>query len=159
MIVIYGWALMIVNCVNGFYKFIPENVGEIHIWEDYNETSLAPVDDFFTFPELAAMPNYSFIGGLYKGNNLIANYAGEKSEFLKRNNLVFDYANKIFVNKNLIFDIFDYDDDIFPNTPILPQAGSIRELNRLMSFWGTWDYKFNIYKFMRFEYESTISQN
>lgn len=154
MIETYGWESMIVNCINSFYKFIPENVGEIHIWEDYNETSLVPVDDYFTFPELAEMPDYSFIGGIYKGNTLLVNYSGEKSDFLKKNNLVFDYTNKEFINKSLIFETFNYDDDIYPNTPILPQAGSIRELQRLISFWGMWDYKFNIYKFMRFEYES-----
>lgn len=154
---------MIVNCINSFYKFIPENVGEVHIWEDYNEMSLTPVDDYFTFQELAEMPDYSFINGIFGGNLLLGgnvlkvNYAGEKSEVLRKNDLIFDYKEKEFINKNLIFETFDYDEDLYPNTPILPQAGSIRGLQRLTSFWGTWDYKFNIYKFMRLEYEGLFS--
>lgn len=154
---IYGLVLkMIVNCINGFYKFIPESSGEIHIWENYNEMSLTPVDDFFTFPELAEMPNYSFIGGSFQGIALTENYAGEKSEVLRRNNIVFDYSNKMFMRKELVFDQFNYDAALYPNTPILPQAGSINGLKRLMGFHGFWNYKFNIYKFLRFEYESIL---
>lgn len=147
---------MIVDCIHGFYKFVPENLGDIAIWQDYNEKELVSAGEYYTFKSLAEMPNYSFIGGTYAGNPLIVNYSGEQSEVLRQNNLIYDYDKDTFMSKYLMFAQLNYDDDLYPNTPILPQAGTIRGLQRMVGFSGFWDYKFNIYKILRFDYESVL---
>ncbi len=150
---------MKVDCINGFYKFTPDNVGEMRIWQDYNGIELANCGDFMTFEHLAKMPNYSFINGTIDNNQLIVNYAGEKSEVLKRNNLVYDWEKDIIVPKNSITASLNVDRDIFINAAKLPQAGAINGLVRMVGFSGFWNMSYNMYKIERFEYESISSGN
>ena len=148
---------MKVDCENGFYKFFTDNVGELRIWEDYNGIKLTRCGDFFTFEALAAMPNYSFTGAKLGEESLIVNYAGDKAQVLKLNNLVYDYTTNKIVNKLKVLTGVYVDNDLFINTPILPQAGGKNGFKTLTGFSGFWNANYNMYKIESLKYENISS--
>lgn len=149
---------MKVNCTNGFYRFYPENVGELRVWAEWN-TPLAKRDNYYTFPLLAAFPDYSFKGrqiGLYA---FTKNYAGAPWEVLRANNLTYDVAANDIRPAAMVTDFLSVDNGLIINTPILPQAYSVSGTLRVTGFSGYWDSDFNVFKLEEVQYESFSSQN
>lgn len=141
---------------NGFYKFYPDDAGDLEVWESLN-TKLTPYGDCYTFPELAEVEDYSFIGWPIGLNLATTNYAGTPDEVLRENNLTYSLSLKSIVNKNLIIGFLTLYDGITTNSAELPQLYSINGFERLKAFSCYWDKGFNIYKFERLDYESILS--
>lgn len=147
---------MRVDCLNGFYRFYPDNVGDLRVWAKWYD-ALEKRDNYYTFPALAKAPDHSFKGRIIDDVTYTANYAGEPWEVLKANNLTYDIATGAVVNKYLITDFINLDDGLIINTPFLPQAYSISGfVNRVSGFSGYWDSVFNIFKLERLQYENIL---
>lgn len=147
---------MRVDCLNGYYRFYPENVGDLRVWAQWY-TPLVRRDNYYTFEPLAEFKDYAFQGRLANGVLLTKNYAGEPWEVMKANNLTYNIASNKITNKNLITDFLEVDDGLIINSPILPQAYSIVGfVNRLESFTGYWDSRFNVFKLERLEYAGIL---
>lgn len=90
---------MRIICDNGYYKFYPEATNELVLFEDRYKVALVKVDDFYTYPLLAALPDYSIQGQEYGGLPAIINYAGRPWDVFRQNKLNYDAENgKIISN-------------------------------------------------------------
>lgn len=93
---------MKINCENGFYKFYPEGSEELNIFADRFGVELVRMGDFFTFPALAALPDYSIEGQLFGGIVASINYAAAPWVVFARNRLKYDLENGIIISSDKI---------------------------------------------------------
>ena len=146
---------MRIICRNGFYKFFPQEIGEIRRFETKYGLDLVQCEDYFTFQVLADLPNYSFVAHPYSGVLLgTANYAGSREEVLAANGYTFYQATKGLVLKGSFLKKMDYEYSNFLFMTTLPQAYCY-DLNGIISgFNGFCDVEFMRFKIERFFYES-----
>lgn len=80
---------MRIICRKGYYKFYPESVNELLLFADkYGE--LVQVKDYYTFPALAQLPDYSIKNQLYGGIVSLVNYASSPDRVFAQNKLKYD---------------------------------------------------------------------
>lgn len=110
--------------------------------------------DYYTFPTLKDLPDYSFIGWPI-GNALgKVNFAGSKWDVMEKNGLV--YSPKLgVVDKILNVGTQEViNGPAITYTLTLPLAGRFIGLQRIKGFTGFWFMDYNRYQIERFEYES-----
>lgn len=145
---------MRVTCQNGFYKFYPDYIGELKLYTSKQGFNLVAEGDYYTFPSLKALPDYSFIGWPI-GNALgKVNFAGSKWDVMEKNGLV--YSPKLgVVDKILNVGTQEViNGSAITYTLTLPLAGRFIGLQRIKGFTGFWFMDYNRYQIERFEYES-----
>lgn len=143
-------------CNNGFYKFFPDFVGEIKLWENKNGVRLYHCEDFWTFQDLAEFPNFSFTGQPLFGLILaIVNFAGKPEEVLAKNKLTFNVKMGTITPRALVLiNHLDYAGGAFLTFPSLPQAFALdADLQPVSGFEAFIDVRLNMYKIERFFYE------
>lgn len=149
---------MRIICENGFYKFFPEKIAEVKRFQTKFGVELVECEDYFTFPVLAALPNYSFIGHVYSGVIVgLANYAGKREEVMAANGLTYHIGLKRLILRASFsgFTKLDYvvSNYIFTNT--LPQAYFYDNNGLITGFNGFVDVDFMKFKIERFFYPET----
>lgn len=138
--------LMKVSCINGFYKFWPDNSLDIVRAKEVFGIDLVACEDFYTFIALRDMKNYSVLGypiGLGIGKK---NYAGEKWQVLKENLLVYNLIIKNITELALSLKVYNVPQDpgrYFAFTGI-PQAGGLINNVPFVSFNGKIDFNTNL---------------
>ena len=148
---------MKLRCNNGFYKFYPDFVGEIKLWENKNGVRLYPREDFWTFKDLAEFPNFSFTGQpLFGLIPAIVNYAGRPEEVLAKNKLTFNVKMGTITPRALVLiNRLDYAGGAFLTFPSLPQAFALDDdLQNVSGFEAFVDVRLNMYKIERLFYEN-----
>ena len=90
---------MKITCERGFYKFYPESPNELVIFGDLYGVELVPMGDFYTYPALASLPDYSIQGQLFGGIEAVVNFAGKPWEVFMQNRLKYD-PEKGIIRKN-----------------------------------------------------------
>lgn len=153
---IYGLAMKLI-CDKGYYKFFPDYVGEVKLWENKNGIRLYPKGEFWTFESLAKIPNYSFVGHLIYGIiPAITNYAGDPVDVLAKNNLTYNVNLATITPKAVVLiQRLNYANGAYLTFPSLPQAFALdKDLNRVTGFEAFIDVKMNIYKIERLFYEN-----
>jgi len=146
---------MRVICEKGFYKFFPQNIGEINRFQVKYGKNLVQSDDYFTFPVLANLPNFSFAGQIYSGNILATvNFAGKKEQVMAANGFTFYQPTQDLVLKSSIFKKMDYSFTNFLLMSNLPQAYCYDENGIINGFNGFIDVDFMRFKLERFFYEN-----
>lgn len=152
---IYGWAMKLI-VKKGYYKFYPDFVGEIKLWENKNGVKLYPERDFWTFSQLKDIPNYSFTGHLLTGLNIAtSNYTGLPEDVLDKNKLTYNVSLGTITPRLLVnIQRLNYSNGAFMSCKQLPQIYALDDLLRIVTgFEAFIDVKLNMYKFERLFYE------
>jgi|AntAceMinimDraft_16_1070373.scaffolds.fasta_scaffold78048_2 hypothetical protein len=146
---------MRIICRKGYYKFYPQEIGEVRRFETKYGLDLVECEDYFTFPVLAELPNYSFVGHSYSGLFLgLVNYAGVREDVLAANGYTFYQPTKSLVLKGSFLQKMDYDFSNFLFMTTLPQAYCYDSNGVISGFNGFVDVEFMRFKIERFFYES-----
>lgn len=143
-------------CNNGFYKFYPDFVGEIKLFENKNGIKLYRRRDYWTFEALAEFPNYSLKGQLVYGlNPALVNYAGLPEEVMAKNKLTFNVSLATITPRAMVMiNRLNYAGGAFFSFPELPQAFALdANLANITGFEAFVDVRLNNYKVERFFYE------
>lgn len=151
----YGLDMKLI-CENGFYKFFPDFVGEIKLWENKNGIRLYKMRDFWTFQSLAEFPNYSFAGQFVHGIiPALVNYAGSPEEVLKKNELTYNLKLGTITPRALFFlQRLQYAKGAYLTFPNIPQAYALdQDLQRVSGFEAFVDVRLNTYKIERLIHE------
>lgn len=88
---------MKVKCYHGHFRFFETDVGEISDFMRRTGFSLVPVDDYFTFEEIAEAPTYSLEGKVLITFPATKTFAGTPWEVFEANNVVFDFTTGLVV--------------------------------------------------------------
>lgn len=150
----YGWAMKLI-CEKGFYKFFPDFVGEIKLWESKNGTRLYKTKDFWTFESLAKFPNYSFAGQFFFDLiPAIKNYAGRPEDVLEKNKLTYHVKLGTIAPRALVvLQRLNYATGAYLTFPNIPQAYALdKDLQQISGFEAFVDVRLNTYKVERFDY-------
>lgn len=151
--VIYGWDMRIF-CKNGYYKFYPQNIGDLKLFIDRTGFNLKPENDYYTFDTLQKLDNYIFAGWHLGLSLAVKNYAGDKSELMRINGVTYNYTIDKIVPIVTILGKMRIDEGAFMSCPFLPQAHKfIGLLNRVTGFSGFYDWGLNVYKIERLFYD------
>lgn len=144
-------------CEKGFYKFFPDSVDEIRRFSTKYGVDLVQCDDFYTFPVLAELPNYSFIGQQYSGLIVgLANYAAKREKVMAANGLAYNQAAKNLTPNVAIIALNRQMNYIFSNNIVidnLPQAYFRDQNGTITGFHGFVDVNFMKYNIERFFYD------
>ena len=148
---------MRVICNNGFYKFYPQEIGEIRRFGDKYGIDLVQDGDYFTFTTLAELPNYSFKNHIYSGLFLgTVNYAGDKDDVMAKNGYTFYQETNNLILKSAIFNKMRYNYSNYIYMSTLPQAYSYDDFGIITGFSGFIDIDFMRFKIERFFYVKTL---
>jgi len=143
-------------CETGFYKFFPDTIAEVKRFSTKYGVELVQCEDYFTFPILAALPKFSFIGHPYSGTILgLANHAGKREEVLAANGLTYSVSlNRLILSSspNLVFKKMDYFYSNYFIMNTLPQAYNYDDNGLITGFNGFVDVDVMKYKIERFFY-------
>lgn len=93
---------MKVICQSGFLKFYPKNSSEVSDFNTYFSKSLIRNGDHWTFPALAALPDYSIKGRPFADLVAIETIEGEPWQVMQANGLVYDLTLDAIVPKQTI---------------------------------------------------------
>jgi len=146
---------MRIICEKGFYKFFPQEVGDIKRFEAKTGYSLVQSEDYFTFPVLAALPNFSIVGQPYSGLIVgLKNYAGKREEVMAQNGLTYHVKLKrlLLASSFAGFTKMKYDYSNFIVMGELPQAYFYDDSGLITGFSCVLDLKFMRFKIERFFY-------
>lgn len=144
---------MKIICENGFYKFYPQDAGDLLIWNGTKET-LKPCRGFYTFEKLVDFPNFSLAGQFDFKNGLLwlKNYAGRPEDVMRENSLTYSIAAQMVLPTIAIISFANFDTGTVTVSSTLPQAYSYDGIRRIESFVCWWDKKFDIFKMGAIEY-------
>lgn len=144
---------MRIICEKGFYKFFPQNISEIARFQNKSGIILVECEDYFTFPTLAALPNYSFTGQPYSGLFLgLKNYAGKREKVMAENGYTFYLKTQTLILKAAVFDKAKFFESLFIFSDSLPQAYSYDFKGIITGFYGFVDVDIMKFKIERFIY-------
>lgn len=91
---------MQIICEHGFYKFYPDAPNELVVFADKFGVELVKMDDFYTYPALADLPDYSIKGQPYGGIVSPVNYSGRPWSVFRENKLNYDVESGTIVMNN-----------------------------------------------------------
>lgn len=83
---------MNIICDHGYFKFYPEKVQEIARFSTVFNLDLVQKGDYFTFPALLDLENYSVLGSPFGGIPAVKTFAGRPSEVLRANGMIYDFT-------------------------------------------------------------------
>lgn len=149
---------MKIICQNGFYKFFPQEIGDIVRFNAKYSVDLVECDDYFTFKALADLPNYSFVGHPYSLLIGTTNYAGKREEVMAENGYTFFLKTQTLVPKNSFFQYIDYNYSNYIVSEFLPQAFAFdKNKIRISGFVAFLDLDFFKYKIEKFFYPDLLN--
>lgn len=93
---------MRIDCTNGFYKFYPDGINELTIFSEIFGIDLVHMGDFYTFKQLAELPDYSIKGQIFGGIVASKNYAGTPWDVFSQNGLKFNIEKGIITTNDMI---------------------------------------------------------
>lgn len=93
---------MRVVCNHGYFKFYPRRASDISRFVNYFQTTLEQKEDFYTFPFLKDLKNFSLMGLPYKNLPAVKTFEGTPQDVLKENGFVYHLATKLLVPKTAV---------------------------------------------------------
>jgi hypothetical protein len=117
---------MRVLCRHGHYAFYPRSVSDVGRFVQFYGQELVRAGEFYTFPLLKDLPDYSLKGLIFGNTPATKTYAGKPWEVMRENGLVYSLAVKMLVPKSSVTFIVDPPRTGFyftSETPMI-QAGS-----------------------------------
>lgn len=98
---------MRILCRHGFFSFYPSNSEELARFCSIFELNLVRMGDFFTFPFLAKIGDYTLSGASFM--NLVANktFEGKPWDLLKENKIVYHVMTESLVPISTVVDVVD----------------------------------------------------
>jgi hypothetical protein len=141
-----------INCLNGFYKFIPENPLDLSRLKTAFEIELVPCGDYFTFSILREMDSFSIMGfpimsGIIPSTAIAKkNFAGKKWEILKENNLIYNLQLDAITEQLVAIKPYMLTKSIgnYYVFNKIPQAGNLLNGAIFTSFSATIDFDFRL---------------
>lgn len=133
---------MKIICDHGFYKFYPEKQEDLFLFTNYLGIELRKKDDYYTYPLLAELPNFSIRPNLYGLAPSIKTFEGSPSQIMKENNLVYNLATGTLVTVESIL----YSGQLkslgrkWISERAMIQAGMIIGSGRIKTFDGVFDF-------------------
>lgn len=88
---------MKIKCLHGYFKFEEQHPGELAEFVSLFGLDLEPVDNYFTFADLAEAPHFSLAGLDYLGAATTKTFAGPPWEVMRENNLVYNFNTGLVV--------------------------------------------------------------
>lgn len=98
---------MKIKCLHGYFIFREEKAGEAGQFISLFGLTLEAKEDFFTFPKLAAAPEYSINGSTYLGAPATKTFSGRPWEVMRENNLVYNFVTGEVVNISTVIQRFE----------------------------------------------------
>ena len=150
---------MRIVCDYGFYKFFPQKIGEVEVW---NATHKKVVDksDFFTFEFLADFPDHVWEGRTVSGVQITKNFAGNWGDVFKSQKIVYNLNKNLIEPIETITDIVQIDDDgLIVTSAVLYQAGAHTDKGQIIGFSSFWDMNFDYFRVEQVKYASVFGSN
>jgi hypothetical protein len=146
---------MKIICLHGYYKFYEESVGEIAKYNGTYGKDLTAHEDFFTFPNLIDIPEYSIKGKAFSNTIATANFYGKLWELFEANGFAYDFVNELIANINTLGQYFKkYQSTYgfwFSTGLILP--GSFSDDGIIIKgYHCTFDFSSLLYKYTEFKF-------
>lgn len=147
---------MKVLCENGYYKFYTDGVNELIQFADIFGQELIKVGDFYTFPKLAELPDYSIEGASYGSEvTAIATYAGDYSDVFGKNKLKYDIEKDKIVTNTETSVVGEKKNNYTWVVTGIPQAyGQLQDKQRIIGFEGFIDLVRGYTLVSRWQYEN-----
>lgn len=141
---------------HGHFAFYPSNLSDIANFCRIFDVALERVDDYYTFPLLKSLKDWSL--PLYPYGNLpaIVKYEGKPWEVMKANNFVYSLSLKILVPKVSILGVFSptQSGPYYTTNQAIVQPGIIATTGqRFMSYDGIFDFNTQKLRVREFQYE------
>lgn len=147
---------MQIICNKGFYKFYPETSTDLILFQTQFKIGLVKVGDFWTFPKLAELPDFSIKNQQYGDLPAIVNYASCPERVLAANNMIYDVNGHVIRHPQLPADVgernYNYN---YLITGLPPAHGKLKNGRVIIGFSGyvnlaagytiisEWDYENN----------------
>jgi hypothetical protein len=147
-----GRCIVKIDCLNGFYKFTPENPLDLSRLKIVFGIELVPYDDYFTFSILRDMDNFSIVGfpvmsGIIPSAGIAKkNFAGKKWEVLKENNLIYNLRLNAITEQSVAVGTYTLTKSIgnYYAFDKIPQTGSLLNGTLFTSFSAIIDFDFRL---------------
>ena len=146
---------MIIECLNGYYKFFPRSSNELSKFSNLFSISITRVDDYYTFEYLKDALNYSIEGKNYLNLTASKTCEGEIKDVFRLNNFVFDYVSNSLVLKSQIEDALMLKQGTFHFvSDKLYRAGSLYPSGeKLTGFGCMFNFENRMFNYYWFSYE------
>lgn len=93
---------MRILCRHGHYAFYPDYASELAEFCQHFEITLEREDDFYTFPQLIGLADYSLKTLVYKDLPATKTFEGKPWEVMRENGFVFNLSlNKLFPRQSI----------------------------------------------------------
>lgn len=130
---------MQINCKHGYFEFREDKPGEIARFSNLYGLSFVSKGSYFTFEALDSAPDYSIAGNPYLGATATETFAGDPSEVLKANSLIFDFTANKAVNLNTITKVAILSaSGFYYISPGLILPGSVTEDGKRVTDYAAW---------------------
>lgn len=148
---------MKVLCRHGHFAFYPRDAGEIFRFCDYFDLEqFKRVGDYFTFPALAEVENYSLLGKKILNLPAIKTCAGHPWEVMAMNGYVYHIASESILPKSTIAGraaLFSVGDYFLSETPLIQPGSRIDSTGQILSYSGTFVEGYSELHVSEFSYE------
>jgi hypothetical protein len=144
-------------CEKGFYKFYPQEIGQVQRFQSKFGADLVQCEDFFTFTQLAALPKFSILGQVYSGLLPgLTTYAGRREDVMAANGYsYYPPAKRILLKSTFAgFRKMDFKISNFIIMDHLPEAYHTNGAGLINGFHGFVDVNYMRFKIERFFYEN-----
>lgn len=88
---------MKIKCLHGYFIFEEQRSGEVSDFISLYGLELVPKQNYFTFAELADMPDYSLAGAPLLNTTAIKTFEGPPWEVLEQNDMIFNFNTGLLV--------------------------------------------------------------
>ncbi len=126
----FGLGFLVqINCLHGYFIFKETAAGQISRFISlFDGLEIEPVDDHFTFSDIAEAPKYSIVGKAYLDAVATETFEGNQWDVMRENGLIYNFQTGLVVQIETVMQRFEVDraaNFFVSNGLILP--GSIRD--------------------------------
>lgn len=146
---------MRILCRSGHFAFYPDASSDISHFCSLYKTNLARENDYYTFPALVGLPDYSLPVLPYKNLPAVVRYEGQPWEVMRENGFVYSLTLKVLVPKLTIVGLIDMPASsgyFVSSTPIIQPGLLTKNGQRLMSYDAELDFGIQKLRVREFDY-------
>lgn len=93
---------MRISCEHGYYSFWPDREEDLFLFTNYLGITLVKKDNYYTYPILADLPNYTIIPKIFGLFPSDKTFEGTPKEIMKELGLVYNLSTGTLVKKEAI---------------------------------------------------------
>jgi hypothetical protein len=146
---------MRVICNHGHYSFYPRTASDLGRFVNFYGQELVRVGEFYTFPFLKDLEEFSLKGLPYKNLPALETFQGKPWEVMRANGFVYSLSLKALIPKNSVLFVINPPQAGFyftSETPLI-QAGSLNSAGvPILSYDAEYQFDINKLRVRGFEY-------